>query len=169
MNKTNLILDTGIFAAFLVAMEPRFSGIAIHEWLSLALFGTIVVHLLLHWKWIASVGTRFFQKLWHTSRLKFVVDLLLFIAFIGVMLSGMLISRSALPTLGIEPGEVSRQWRTLHLLTADLSVLLVGLHFALSWNWVVDMVKRYLIDPLARILRHNQAAQPVAVVNEEKI
>lgn len=94
MNKTNLWIDTGIFAAFLVAMEPRFSGVAVHEWLSLALAGTIIVHLLLHWKWISSVLLRFFKKLWHSSRLKFVIDTLLFTAFVGVMASGIVISRS---------------------------------------------------------------------------
>ncbi len=34
-NKTNLVLDIGVFAAFLIAMEPDLTGIAIHEWLSL--------------------------------------------------------------------------------------------------------------------------------------
>ena len=62
MNKTNLLLDTGIFAAFLVAMEPHFSDVSIPEWLSVALAATVVVHLLLHWEWIISVGKRFFQS-----------------------------------------------------------------------------------------------------------
>jgi hypothetical protein len=168
MNKTNLLIDGAILASFLVAMEPRFSGIAIHEWLSLALAATIVAHLLLHWKWIIGVGGRFFKKLWHTSRLKFVVDSLLFVSFITLMLSGILISKSALPTLGIQLGEVSRTWRMLHTQSADLSMLLVGLHFALNWDWVVGMLKRYLIDPLARLLRPRQVQQPVVVQADEQ-
>lgn len=171
MNKTNLVIDAGIFAAFLVAMEPRFSGIAIHEWLSIALAATILVHLLLHLNWIVGVGARFFKKLWQASRLKFVVDVLLFLAFVMVMLSGLLISKSALPTLGIQMGQIDRTWRMLHSLSADLSILLVGLHFALNWTWVVDMVRRSVIDPLARLFRSKQAAQPlpVSVSNDENI
>lgn len=163
MNKTNLLLDTGIFAAFLVAMEPRFSGIAVHEWLSLALAATIIVHLLLHWKWITGVAAQFFKKLWHSSRLKFVVDTLLFVTFIAVMMSGILISRSALPALGIQLGQEDGAWRMLHRLSADASVLLVGLHFALNWGWVASTVKRLVADPLARLFSSHQTAQPVPV------
>lgn len=171
MNKTNLLLDTGILAAFLVAMEPRFSGIAVHEWLSLALAATIVVHLLLHWKWIVGVGAQFFKKLWHASRLKFVIDSLLFVTFIAVMMSGILISRSALPALGIQFGQGDGAWRMLHRLSADASVLLVGLHFALNWGWVVSTVKRLAADPLARLFRPQRTAQPVPVTvsNDENI
>jgi hypothetical protein len=175
MNKTNLLIDTAIFAAFVVAMEPRFSGLPVHEWLSLALAATIVIHLLLHWKWITGIAARFFQKLWHASRLKFVVDTLLFVAFIAVMLSGILISRSALPALGLQIGQVSRSWRTLHSLSANLSILLVGLHFALNWDWVVGTVKRLVVSPLARLVQPKQAVQenltvqpvPVRVSNDE--
>lgn len=162
MNKTNLLIDTGIFLAFVVAMEPRFSGIAIHEWLSVALAAAVIAHLALHWKWIVGVGARFFKKLWHTSRLKFVVDCALFVAFITLMLSGLLISKSVLPALGIQ-AQASQVWRMLHSASADLSMLLVGLHFALNWDWVVRMLKRSLGDPLARVLRFRQAARPAAV------
>jgi len=36
------------FLAFLVAMAPRFSGMAIHEWLGIAFGAAITTHLLLH-------------------------------------------------------------------------------------------------------------------------
>lgn len=169
MNKTNLLVDTGIFTAFLIAMVPNLSGIAIHEWLSLALAGTIVVHLLLHWQWITGVGSRFFKKLWHTSRLKFVVDSLLFVVFVTMMLSGIMISKSILPTLGISLGQTSMIWRMLHSSAANLGILLVGLHFALNWGWVVSMFKRVLIQPLARLIRPNRTPQPVPVSTDERI
>jgi hypothetical protein len=172
MNKTNLLVDTGIFIAMLVAMEPRFSGVAIHEWLSLALAATIVVHLLLHWKWIVEVGGRFFRKLWHSSRLKFGIDVLLFVDFIAVMLSGILISRVALPALGISLGQVSGTWRQLHSLSADAVILLVGLHFALSWGWVVSTEKRLVVAPVAGLFRPKAPAAhaaPVTVSTHENM
>jgi hypothetical protein len=169
MNKTNLLVDTGIFIAMLVAMEPRFSGVTIHEWLSVALAATIVVHLLLHWKWIIEVGGRFFRKLWHSSRLKFVVDALLFVDFIAVMLSGLLISRAVLPTLGISLGQVGMSWRSLHSLSADAVILLVGLHFALSWGWVVSTVKRLVIAPVVWLFRSKSHAAPVTVSTHENM
>jgi len=168
MNRTNLLIDTGIFLAFIVAMEPGFSGIPVHEWLSAALGATIIVHLLLHWNWIAAVATRFFKSLWHTSRLKFFVDVLLFIAFTAVMLSGILISKAILPSLGIRVQE-NMVWRQLHSLTADLSILLLGLHFALSWKWVVTALKRFLVEPVANLVKKpGQQPAPVAVNIDEE-
>lgn len=160
-NKTNLIVDFGIFAAFLVAFEPSLTGISIHEWLSIALAAAVVIHLLLHWKWITGVLRRFFRQLLHTSRLKFVVDFLLFTAFVTVMLSGLLISRSVLPTLGLSAVE-GHGWRGLHSLSANLSLGLVALHFALNWQWVVRMISRYVFSPL-RGFFPRQAPQPSVV------
>ncbi len=160
MDKKNFWIDIGILLAFLVAMEPRFGGIAVHEWLSIALAAAIVIHLLLHWQWIVGVGGRFFRRLWHVSRLKFAVDALLFAASVVVMLSGLLISRSALPALGIPLEHGGGTWRALHALSADLSILLVGLHFALNWDWVVRVTRRYLLDPLAGLRRRRAGAQP---------
>lgn len=162
MNKTNLIVDSAIFLAFLVAMEPRFSGLVVHEWLSLALAAAIVAHLLLHWKWIIQVGGQFFKKLWHSSRLKFVVDLLLFVAFTSVMMSGIMISRSVLPTLGLEISS-GHAWRQVHSLSANLGILLVGLHVALSWKWIVTAMKNYVFSPLSRLFRPATRPQPVPV------
>jgi hypothetical protein len=100
-NKTNLLVDLGIFIAFLLAMEPRITGETIHEWFSLALAVTIIVHLLFHWDWIINVAKKYFVKLWHTSRLNFFLDAFLFIGFNTIILSGIIISKSVLPLLGI--------------------------------------------------------------------
>ncbi len=166
MNKTNFLIDTSVFIAFLVAMEPRFSGIAVHEWLSVALAGTIMVHLLLHWKWIVTIGAQFFRKLWHSSRLKFVVDALLFAAFVTVMTSGIMISKAILPALGLQvsPGGV---WRFLHSSSADASILLLGLHFALSWGWIWARLKQYIGSPVVRLFRPARL-QPAALPNNQE-
>jgi hypothetical protein len=163
MNKTNLILDLGIFAGLLVAAAPGLTGLALHEWLSVAFFGTIVAHLLLHWKWIVSVGAQFFRKLFHSSRLQFVVDVLLFVAFITVMTSGLVISRNVLAFLGIAGVANNPVWRQLHSLSANLTILAAGLHFALHWDWVVGMVKRYILKPVLSLFgsRKQPASVPV--------
>jgi hypothetical protein len=168
MNRTNLLVDASIFLAFIVAMEPRFSGVPVHEWLSVALAATVVIHLLLHWQWIVSVGAKFFKKLWHTSRLKFVVDTLLFVAFTGIMMSGILISKSFLPTLSIQV-QAGGAWRQLHSLSANAGILLVGLHFALSWNWIVMAVKRFAFAPLARLVPSFRRQPGMAAVTHDEV
>lgn len=169
MNKKNLVIDSLIFAAFLLMESPNLSGNTIHEWLGIALLATIVVHLLLHWSWITSVGKTFFKKLWHSSRLKFMLDILVFLSIITVSLSGLMISKTALPLLGITLGEAGGVWKELHKLAADASVLLIGLHFALNWKVVVAMFKKYVFSPIGRLFHQNRLnTQPVEVRIDER-
>jgi hypothetical protein len=169
-NKTNLVLDLTIFTVFLVAYNPRLTGNTIHEWLSVAFGAAIVTHLLFHWKWIASVTTEYFKKFFHRSRLNYIVDLLFFIAMTGSLFSGLMISKDVLSTLGIQIGEVSRGWKSIHTLTSDASLILLGTHFALHWKWVVSNMSRYIVTPVARLFRRQPdtlLAQPVRI-NEEQ-
>lgn len=160
--KTNFLIDIGIFIAMLLALIPALTGIPIHEWLSVALAAAIVIHLLLHWDWIVNVLFKFFKRIFQTSRLQFVVDFLLFAAFNAVMLSGFLISQDVLPFIGIRPLE-SPVMRTLHSLSADATLILTGVHFALSWNWIVSAVRRCVISPIASVFSRKPLPAPVAV------
>ena len=148
-NKTVLTIDFAIFAAFLVAMAPRFSGIAIHEWLSIAFGAAIVTHLLLNWSWIVEVTRRFFGKARWSARINYVLNTLLFVDMTLVIFTGLMISEAALPLLGIQASH-GGAWRRLHDLTANLAVLLVGLHLALHWQWIVNTTKRLVSVPRRR-------------------
>lgn len=165
--KTNLTLDIVIFTALLAVANPSLTGNTIHEWLGIALAGAVITHLLLHWDWIVQVGKTFFKKLFHQSRLNFLVNTLFFIAMTGSFFSGILISKDVMSTLGIQL-VVSGGWKSLHTLTSDLSVILLGVHTALHWKWIVNAVSRYIISPVHSLFgQHsspeNLVAQPVRV------
>lgn len=169
--KTNFWLDAAIFAGFLIAFEPGLTGIAIHEWLSLALAATLLIHLLLHWDWVAKVTIQFFKKLFHSSRLQYVVDVLLLVAMVTVMLSGILISRSILPFLGLSAA-AGNTWRFLHSSSADATLLLTALHFALHWKWIVGTAKRLLHQSgqgASRLSRTSRTLQPAAAPVHENV
>lgn len=165
-NKRNLILDILIFVAFLTVANPALTGMTIHEWLALAFAAAIVTHLLFHWKWLVKITQKFFQKLFHQSRLNYVVDSLFFIAMTAAMFSGLLISKSIMTTLGIHM-EVSRSWKTIHTLASDASLILLGLHFALHFKWIVANLQRHLVSPVIRTVKRARreipAAQPVRI------
>ena len=157
--KTNLLIDLGIFVALLVALEPSLTGIPIHEWFSAAFAGAIIVHLLLHWDWMVNVMFKFFKKLFHTSRLQFAVDTLLFVTMTAVIASGLLISKTVMPALGLSVIR-NPMMQGLHSLSANATLLLVGVHFALNWNWVVSAVRRVIVLPLLSVFGKKQ---PVTV------
>jgi hypothetical protein len=152
--KTKLWIDIAIFAGFLITMDPRSSGLAVHEWLATSLIAALVVHLLLNWDWIIQISRRLLGRLNSQSRINYILNWLLFIDGTVIMLSGFMISESLLPFLGIQlPRNFA--WRGLHDGSANLFLLLLGLHTALHWNWIVDTCKRYIFQPVARLFSAN--------------
>ena len=150
--KTNLVLDLTIFSAFLAIASPKLTGNTIHEWLAVAFGAAIVAHLLFHWKWLVNVTTKFFHNLFNQSRLNFVVDLLFFLVMTVTLLSGLMISKDIMSFLGIQLN-VSHSWESLHRLASDASVVLLGIHFALHWKWLVTNIGRYIVSPVASIFK----------------
>lgn len=148
--KTKLVIDIIIFFIFLIAMDPRSSGIAIHEWLATSAIAALVVHLLLSWDWIVNITRRFVGRVNSTSRINYILNWLLFIDGTVIMLSGFMISESLLPTLGIQLPR-GFAWRSIHDMTANFFLLLLGVHTALHWSWIVDAFKRYIFQPVGRL------------------
>ena len=155
LTKTKLWLDLVIFIVYLVAMEPRSSGLAIHEWLTLSVLAVMLTHLLLSWDWITTISFRFFGKMGTQNRINYILNWLLFIDGTLLMVSGVMISQVAVPALGIKL-PLGFAWRELHSLSANVVLLLLGVHTALHWNWIVNTFSRYLIQPIARLFSAKQ-------------
>jgi hypothetical protein len=86
---------------------------------------------------------RFFGKLARQSRINYVLNTALLIAFTLIIFSGILISEEILPLIGLQ-GVQSGMWKWLHTTASEMVALLVGLHIALHWRWIVDASKKYL-------------------------
>ena len=139
-----LILDTILFVALVLLIEPRFAGLAIHEWLGLAIALPIVVHLLYAWQWIATTLARLNAKGAWRLRINVLLNTLLFIAFTVTVFSGAMTSFIALPALGIAPGNFEN-WGSIHGQWSLYLQILAGLHIAVNWNWIVGAVRRHVL------------------------
>jgi len=148
--KFKLWWDIILFIAFLVTMEPHTSGLAIHEWLSLSMLAAITLHLLLSWDWITEISRRFLGKLGGQNRINYILNWLLFIDGTLLMISGIMISEVALPVMGIQL-PLGFAWRSLHDMSANIGLLLLGLHTALHWSWIANTFNKYLIRPIMRL------------------
>lgn len=148
-SKTNLWLDVVLFVAILVALSPSFTGLLIHEWLSIALGGTVIVHLLLHWDWVVATTKRFLGHLAAQSRFFFILNLILFIDFTAVFFTGLMVSRRALPSLGIHIGNAAA-FTGVHAVAAFLFIPIMALHVAVHWKWILNTVRRYVWMPLSQ-------------------
>lgn len=161
--KTNFIIDLTVFLGFLLALEPRLTGTPIHEWFTLAFAGMLVIHLLIHWQWVVNITKRFFANPLHITRLNYLLAALIFVGFIGIVTSGLMISENVLPALGLH-GSNNFAWRQIHETVTNLTLLLVALHFALHWDWIKNAVRRLFITPFQR----RPSAQPTAVSASDK-
>lgn len=139
-----LALDVALFVAMLIANNPAVTGLAVHEWLSVAIVVPLLAHLVINWEWTARVANDFFARLFHASRLNFVVDGLLFVSAVAVMLSGLMVSQVVLAFLGISaaPGAV---WVALHSASAGAVVALLLAHSALHWRWFARAIRRAFV------------------------
>ena len=138
----NYLVDIAIFLAFLVTMAPHSTGIAIHEWLSIAFGAAIITHLILHWSWLAGITRRFFGRITGEARMNYLLNWLFFVDMTIIMFTGILISEAVLPTLGLSAAH-SFAWRRLHDLSANLALPILGLHVALHWRWIVNTTKNF--------------------------
>ena len=146
-NKINWLVDIAAFILFLIVSAPQATGQALHEWLSIAIAATIVVHLLLHWDWIIQVSRRFFGKLPRKTRINYTVNFLLAIAMTVVVFSGLVTSEVALPFLGLTV-TIDSFWVFMHEISANLVLLLLGVHLALHWDWIKRAFNRYVVAAL---------------------
>ncbi|MFN8413903.1 MAG: DUF4405 domain-containing protein [Anaerolineales bacterium] len=140
-NITKWLLDLGTFITLLIVSAPHATGDTIHEWLALALGGAIIVHLLLNWNWIVEISVRLFTKAAKNSWANYFLNWGLFLSGIMVMLSGLMISKTVVPLFGITlPQNMS--WKEIHSLSTNIIMVLMGLHVAMHWNWIVNMFKK---------------------------
>lgn len=147
--KTNYVVDLVIGISFLIATAPNATGEPIHEWLSMGLAVMVVTHLLLHWQWIVAITKKIFSKVAWQQRINYILNIGLFIDMTIIMFTGIMISKTVVPLLGLElPNNMT--WRSLHGLASDAGVFLIGLHLALHWDWIVRTSKRYLIQPITK-------------------
>jgi hypothetical protein len=136
-----LAIDVAAFIAYLAATNTVLTGIPIHEWLSVALTIVIALHVAIDWDWTMKVLRHFIRKLLSLSRLNLVIDILLFVMFAAVMLTGFMVSRVVVPTFGLSV-PFGPTWRILHSLTAKLLLLVFGVHLGLHWRWIVQATQR---------------------------
>lgn len=134
--RARLWLDLALFTALFLGYNPAWTGVVVHEWLCAIVIVPLLFHVIINWDQTLRVLHRFAQIVRATPKVNLVVDAVLFVAVVTLMLSGLLISQFVLPTFGLTVTPTAL-WVSTHSWSADATILLLLVHFALHWRWIV--------------------------------
>lgn len=123
------VTDALMTAVLLALMAYVRTGQSLHEWLGIAAFGLFILHHVLNLNWFRALGKGRYTP---TRVLRMVLALLLLVSMLVQTVSGLAMSRYALPFLEL-PMETSLA-RLLHLCFGYWSFLLAGLHLGTHWS-----------------------------------
>jgi hypothetical protein len=138
--RLDFCLDALLLLGFTLAYSFGFTGIVAHEWIGIGLGASLLVHLTLHWDWVMRT-TRKLLRRGGRDRFTYLVNLALLVCMVLCIMSGILISEAALPELGITL-PASSFWQQVHGTTATLTLILVSVHAAMSWRWIVGVARQ---------------------------
>lgn len=144
--KMTFWLDLTLLVSVVALQDVAFTGLFLHEWLGIAMVGMVFAHLLLAWSWISTQSRRLFAAQSLRSRINYLINLSLFAGVTAVILSGILISQEAIPTLTgtrVAP-DMDWRWDLLHNRFSQNVLILSGLHLAINWDWALAAVQKLL-------------------------
>ncbi|WP_080799153.1 DUF4405 domain-containing protein [Arabiibacter massiliensis] len=141
MDKRNLAIDLAALAVYLVVANPAITGIGLHEWLGLGVFLAFFVHALLHADWaVEAVRGSLAHPSWgRTGNL--VLDALIVLAFAACTVSGIMVSGTVLPALGLY-AEGYYLWDPLHAMSAKALLALLLVHVVVHWRWLAAWFRK---------------------------
>ena len=144
-NKTVLLLlvDAVLLGGFWLVNQVKLTGIAFHEWFGLALGLILVLHLAMHWRWVVNTAKKFFRRSGIMQRVRLVLDIVGFAAFFAIIISGILMSRSVLPALGLT-GLHSFSLKMIHVISTYVTIIMIVGHLLLNVGTVYKMLKSML-------------------------
>ena len=132
-----LSIDFAMTVLLLLLMARQLTGEAAHEWLGAGMFALWILHHILNFKWYSHIGKRRYTP---PRMFQLAVNLLLFISMAGMMISAVILSREVFRFLPISGG-ISLA-RSMHILCAFWSFVLMALHLGLHWNMILGHIGR---------------------------
>lgn len=134
-----IAVDILMTLALLFLMGYQFWQDAAHEWAGTGMFLLFILHHILNGNWHRAV---FRGRYTPTRVFQLVIDLLVLLAMIGLMVSGVILSNHVFAFLPIRGGMGFA--RLLHMAASYWGFVLMALHLGLHWGMVLGMGRKAL-------------------------
>lgn len=92
-----LFLDLLLFISFVLCLSPRLKGLPLHEITGTLFLLPIFIHVVIEWKWLTNYIRRFINKSSVRDKFNLFLNVILFIAIIFQIVSGIAISQYLAP------------------------------------------------------------------------
>lgn len=131
-NKTRLLIDIVMMILSMISLGYQITGNAIHEWLGTIMILFWILHHVINIKWYTSLfkGKYKAYRIVHT-----LLNMLLLIAMVLMIISGIILSREVFGFIRISNG-ISLA-RSMHLCSAYWSFVLMFLHLGFHFDQIM--------------------------------
>jgi hypothetical protein len=133
--------------------SPRFEWVEIHSWIAIITAGLVIIHLILHWRWIIDTTRRvkdYFLKGQKAILERYIAGFTLFILTGIQVLSGfvlwIILPRGVGDSIPSRFGDgrtfwglQRNEWLDLHAWVAVFMVAIIVIHVIIHWQWIVNM------------------------------
>lgn len=135
-NKLKIIIDIIMTILFIILMGYYITESEVHEILGTITFVLFIIHHILNFKWYKSIvkGKHNFQRIFHI-----ILNLLLFIAMIGMMISGIMISGHVFTFLNTPTTMFARN---LHLISTAWGFVLMAVHVGMHISGIMSKLNK---------------------------
>ena len=134
-----IAVDILMTLGLLFLMGYQFWGDVAHEWAGAGMFLLFILHHILNGNWYKSL----FKGRYTPSRIfQVIVDVLVFLAMTGLMVSGIMLSNHVFAFLDIHGGMSFA--RLLHMAASHWGFVLMALHLGLHWGMFLGMARKAL-------------------------
>lgn len=130
-------IDVVMTVLLLVLMARQITGNSAHEWLGTGMFVLWIVHHILNRNWYGSLRK---GKYTPVRAMQTIVNTAVFLSMLGMMISGVILSREVFAFLPISGGVAFA--RSLHVVSAFWGFVLMAFHLGLHWNMVLGMMRK---------------------------
>ena len=134
-----IAVDVFMTLALLFLMGYAFWGDVAHEWAGAGMFLLFLLHHILNGNWYKSLFKGGYTPL---RVFRLMGDVLVFLAMIGLMVSGIMLSNYVFSFLNIRGGMSFA--RLLHMAASHWGFVLMALHLGLHWSMLLGMAGKVM-------------------------
>lgn len=134
-----IAIDFSMIVGLLLLMAYELIGEAVHEWAGTGVLLLCTIHHIINRNWIVHL-----QKGKYTAFriLQTIVTAFAFLSIVGLMISGIILSRHVFGFLSISNGQAIA--RTMHMLCAYWGLILLSLHIGLHVSTLMGVMRQAL-------------------------